>query len=79
MIYRVNDGATKNGTILVDTGIPNSYFTSTPVSWNNSSTFELSVPRTSQLYKVRYNMTKGVNFGVVGDPNPMQPNTFGIS
>ncbi|KAK6511329.1 hypothetical protein TWF481_000249 [Arthrobotrys musiformis] len=79
MIYRVNSGSNRNGTILVDTGIPNSYFTSSPVSWGNGSTFEISVPGTSELYKIKYEMTKGVNFGVVGDPNPMQPNTFGIS
>ncbi|KAK6346072.1 hypothetical protein TWF730_010404 [Orbilia blumenaviensis] len=79
MIYNVNSGGSNNGTILVDTGIPNSYFTNDPVQWGNGSTFEISIPGNSQLYTVKYNMLKDVNFGVVGSPNPMQPNTFGIS
>ncbi|KAK6506292.1 hypothetical protein TWF506_011210 [Arthrobotrys conoides] len=79
MIYKVDNGANQNGTILVDTGIPNSYFTNSPVSWDNGAAFEISVPGTSQLYKVKYDIAKGVNFGDVGSPNPMQPNTFGIS
>ncbi|KAF3108948.1 hypothetical protein TWF102_008210 [Orbilia oligospora] len=79
MVYKVDNGAQQSGAILVDTGIPNSYFTNSPITWNNGSTFEISVPGTSQLYKVKYDIIKGVNFGVVSSPNPMQPNTFGIS
>ncbi|KAK6331816.1 hypothetical protein TWF718_002357 [Orbilia javanica] len=79
MIYKINNGSKKNGTILVDTGIPNSYFTNSPIAWATGDTFELSIPGNSQLYKLKYNMAKNVNYAVVGSPNPMQPNTFGVS
>ncbi|KAK6524660.1 hypothetical protein TWF281_011562 [Arthrobotrys megalospora] len=76
MVYSVDGGTNNDGTVLVDTGIPNSYFTSSPIKWKSgSSTFDISVPGTSQLYTVKYDMSEGVS----GSPNPMQPVKFGIS
>ncbi|KAF3925230.1 hypothetical protein ABW20_dc0104537 [Dactylellina cionopaga] len=72
MQYQVDNGAVIQGTILVDTGIPNSYFSATP-RWNNTSVFQVSLPGYSKMYTVKYDM------GVTGNGNPMQPTAFGES
>ncbi|EPS45421.1 hypothetical protein H072_600 [Dactylellina haptotyla CBS 200.50] len=73
MEYHVNDGASTSGTLLVDTGIPNSYFSASP-RWETGDSFNVTVPGTSGKYAIRYDTSEGDT-----SPNPMQPTKFGIS
>ncbi|KAK6540263.1 hypothetical protein TWF694_009076 [Orbilia ellipsospora] len=74
MEYTVDESPNTEGTLLVDTGIANSYFSSTP-SYTSQSTFNVSFPGDTGKFTVTYDMSEGNT----NSPNPMQPIAFGAS
>ncbi|KAJ6263734.1 hypothetical protein Dda_2304 [Drechslerella dactyloides] len=70
MQYQIDQADQQNGTVLVDTGIPESFFQSMP-AWHSNSTVHLSVPGGVDTYTVRYEIDeRGKSW------NPMQPTDF---
>ncbi|KAF3915697.1 hypothetical protein AA313_de0208801 [Arthrobotrys entomopaga] len=72
--YTLDNNPETEGTLLVDTGIANSYFSNTP-TFTSQSTFNVSFPGDSGKFTVRYDMSEGNT----NSPNPMQPIVFGVS
>ncbi|KAK6352850.1 hypothetical protein TWF696_004851 [Orbilia brochopaga] len=73
MQYQIDNSTQQNGTVLVDTGISQSYFQSMP-PWRANSTVYLSVPGDVDTYTIRYEVDEtGKGW------NPMQPTRFGGS